>query len=384
MNKKYNLLIPIAGRGSRFLNEGYVLPKPLITVSDKQIIDWSMASINTDDCNLIFVVRQDHIDKFSIDQVLQQKYGNVEIYVAQGDTDGTVSSCLLARHSIDNSIPLIIYTLDVHFQPVFDPNDVPKNLNGCILSFKANNPAYSYMDIGADGLVTKTAEKEVISQHAAAGIYYFQRGADFVWYADSMVERNLRTKNEFYVCPLYNLLIEKGMKIGHKEVRDMYVMGTPAEAEFFKQNVLRSFTAKPIAICSDHSGFEAKEIFKRILTSNGLEYIDFGTYSPKACDYSDYVPFCAQSVLEKTSDYGVAFCRTGQGVNMTANKIDGIRSALIYDEHAAECAISHNAANFFAIPSKISDFETLDRFVGIWRKATFEGGRHSTRLSKIR
>ena len=131
MSKKYNLLLPIAGRAQRFLDAGYTMPKPLIMSKNKHIIDWSMSSINTEDCNMIFAVRWEHINNFSIDDILREKFGDdIEIVVIDRVTDGSVSTCLLAKEHINNDLPLIIYTPDVYFEDQFDPNDIPKDLDG--------------------------------------------------------------------------------------------------------------------------------------------------------------------------------------------------------------------------------------------------------------
>ena len=230
MNKKYNLLLPIAGRAQRFLNEGYTMPKPLIMSKDKHIIDWSMKSIDTSECNVIFAVRLEHINNFSIDDILRNKFGeDIKIVVIDRVTDGSVSTCLLAKEYIDNDLPLIIYTPDVYFENQFSPSEIPEDLEGFLLTFKANSPAHSYVELDNEGLALKTAEKEVISQNAAVGVYYYKTGKAFVEYAEEMIRKNIRTKGEFYICPMYNLMIRDGAKVGIKQVEKMHVLGTPAE-----------------------------------------------------------------------------------------------------------------------------------------------------------
>ena len=115
--KKINLLIPIAGKAQRFLDEGYRMPKPLIMVKDELMIERAMTSVSWEDCNLIFVVRRDHIHSFSIDKILKEKFGkNVSIIATDGITRGTLCTCLLAEDLIDNDNPLLIYTPDVCFE----------------------------------------------------------------------------------------------------------------------------------------------------------------------------------------------------------------------------------------------------------------------------
>ena len=259
---------------------------------------------------------------------------------------------------------------------------ITEDMDGFLLTFKANSDAHSYVELDDDGYALRTAEKEVISQNAAVGVYYYKTGSSFVKYAKEMIEKNIRTKGEFYICPMYNMMIRDGMKVGIHQTEKMHVLGTPAELEFFVDHVMPRFGDKPIAIACDHSGFEAKEMARRVLEKNGIDYIDFGTYINKSCDYNDYVSQAIRSMKAKTCDFGLAFCRTGQGINILANNFREVRSALVFDEYTAEHAIRHNCANFFSIPSKYVSEATFDKMVKIWKETTFDGGRHMTRMKK--
>jgi RpiB/LacA/LacB family sugar-phosphate isomerase len=382
---KPNILIPMAGLGSRFIKEGFKVPKQLINIKDRHLIDISLDCLNYEGCNLIFVVRDETVYNFHMDDLLRKKFGDdIKVVVLDKLTDGSVCSCLYAEEYIDNDVPLIIHTLDIEFGPVFNPhimNDLDGD--GLLLTFKSNSANYSYAKVDENGFVTETAEKKAISNDACVGIYGFKKGSDFCKYAREMIERDLRTKNEFYISPLYNLLIEDGKKIRTEMVDKMHVFGTPDEFHFYKDNVTRRLGDRPIAICSDHSGFEAKEIFKKVLEENGYEYIDFGTILNKDCDYRDYISQAVKSINERDCDYGFGFCRTGQGVNICANKYKGIRSALIYDTFSMQMAIRHNCANFFAIPSRGLDYETLDKYLYLCATHTFDGGRHQIRIQEL-
>lgn len=379
---KYNLVLPIAGDAKRFLNAGYLIPKPLIVAHNKHIIEWALSSIKYDECNLIFVVRLEHIYNFSIDKILKQKFGhNIIIVPVDHLTEGSVCTCLLAKTYIDTEVPLIIYTPDVYFEPQFDPSTLPKT-DGSILTFKANNPAHSYARI-ENGFVTKTAEKRVISQNAAVGVYTFKYGKDFIKYAHQMIENNDRINNEFYICPIYNYLIRDGLKISIQEIDKMHVLGTPEDMEFFVNNVSPKFNQAPIALCADHSGFELKEICKEILTEMNIKYIDFGTYANCSCDYYDFESRALHAIQQKICYFGMGFCRTGQGMNIAANKQTGIYSALLFNDYSAEYAVRHNAANFFAIPSLIIGRKELESFIHIIQNNSFDGGRHFTRIRKF-
>lgn len=382
---KPNILIPMAGLGSRFIKEGFKVPKQIINIKDKHLIDISLDCLNYKDCNLIFVLRDEHVYNHHMDELLIKKFGDdISIVVLDQLTDGSVCSCLFAEKLINNDSPLVIHTLDIEFRPVFDPHVMETlDADGLILTFKSNSTNYSYAQLDRNGNVTKTAEKKAISPNACVGIYGFKKGSDFCKYANEMIDRDLRTKNEFYISPLYNILIEDGKKIVTESVDKMHIFGTPDEYNFYKNNVVQKIGDKPIALCSDHSGFDAKETFKKILESNKLEYIDFGTILNKDCDYRDYIAQASKAIQENDCHFGFGFCRSGQGVNICANKYKGIRSALIYDDYAMEMSIRHNCANFFAIPSKNMNQETLELYLKIARENSFDGGRHQIRIQEL-
>ena len=383
MNKKFNILLPIAGRAQRFLDKDYNMPKPLIMAQSKHVIDWALESVDTKNCNLIFAVRLDHINNFSIDDILKEKFGeDITVVTIDRVTEGSVSTCLLAKEHINNENPLIIYTPDVYFQPTFDPSEIDENSDGFLLTFKANSPAHSYVELDDKGNAVRTAEKEVISQNAAVGVYYYRTGKMFVKYAEMMIEKDIRVKNEFYICPMYNLMINDGLRVNIHQAEKMHVLGTPTELEFFVDNVVAKFGVKPVALCCDHSGFKAKEHTKKILNELRIQYIDFGTYIRKSCDYNDYVSQAHKAIKNKTCDFAIGFCRTGQGINILANHLDGLRSALVFDEYTAEYAIRHNCANFFSIPEKYVEESTLKKMIKIFTSTTFDGGRHMTRMKK--
>lgn len=378
---KYNVLLPIAGKAQRFLDKGYTVPKPLILAKTKQVIDWAMESIDYKNCNLIFAVRLEHIHNFSIDEILKKKFGNdIKIVIVDHDTDGSVSTCMLAEEHINNDLPLIIYTPDVYFQNTFKPTEINQDLDGLLLTFKANSPAHSYVALDENGFATKTAEKQVISSDAAVGVYYFKKGSTFVKYANELITKKIKTKNEFYICPMYNLLIRDGLKVKIKQVEKMHVLGTPQELEFFVDKVAPSFGDIPVGLCSDHSGYEAKEIAKIILKNLNIEYIDFGCHVQKDIDYNQFVIQATDSLKSKNCNFVLGFCRTGQGINMLANKQKGARAALVYDNYSAEMAVRHNCANFFSIPAKNANHDQLNEVINIIKNNSFDGGRHMTRI----
>jgi len=382
--KKYNLLLPIAGKAQRFLDAGYTMPKPLILANHKHVIDWSLESVDYSECNLIFIVRLDHIYNFSIDKILKQKFGDdIQIVVLDKITRGALETCVLAEQYINNDIPLLIYTPDVYFEPQFKPNTIPDDSEGFLLTFLANSADHSYSQCDINGKVSRVVEKEVISEHANVGLYYFNSGKEFLKYGKEVIDNNMLVKNEFYIAPMYNLMIRDGKYVTCSDTEKMHVLGTPSTLEFFSERVTTKFGNKPIALACDHSGYDLKEKTKTILEMKGIEYTDVGTYVDKSCDYYDYVSQAITLIKSNDCDHAISFCRSGQGVNLAANKFDGILSTLIFDSYTAEYSVKHNCANHFSIPSKYVDVKTMEQIIDKLCVTTFDGGRHFTRLKKF-
>lgn len=383
--KKYNLLVPLAGKGQRMINGGYKCPKPMIMVGDRHIIDYSLGSIDTSECNLIFVIRRDHVCNYAIDKVLRNKFGDdIKLVIAEHDTKGSVDSCCLARELIDNDVPLIIFCPDIYFEPKFVPKDEMFVDDGFILTFKANSTNYSYVQSDTNGYATLTAEKIVISNDASVGVYAFKTGKSFLSLADiAMCTTGQSVNNEYYICPLYNILINKGAKIKTKQVPTMYVMGTPEEMNFFKEVIFPYFLPRTLVLCSDHSGFMMKEFAKSVIEKTNVHMIDCGCYSADDCDYGDYISQAIETRSHFPGTMILGFCRSGQGVNICANKHRQIRSVLVTDKTGAVLGIRHNAANFFAIAGGRTDPLEIQGIVDAIISEKFEGGRHQNRLQKI-
>lgn len=139
----------------------------------------------------------------------------------------------------------------------------------------------------------------------------------------------------------------------------------------------------PVAICSDHAGFELKEFILDWLTSNNIEFTNFGTYSPDSTDYADFVHPMAEAVEDGESKIGIAICGSGQGVTMTANKHQGIRAALCWNKDIAKLARQHNNANVLCLPARFISKEDALEIMDVFFKTPFEGGRHQCRIDKI-
>ena len=138
-----------------------------------------------------------------------------------------------------------------------------------------------------------------------------------------------------------------------------------------------------IAVASDHAGFECKQTVLKFLQEQGIEYKDFGTYSAESCDYLDYAHPLSDAVSRGEFDKGITLCGSGNGINMTANKHKGIRSAICWLPEIAKLARLHNDANVCALPARyISNNEAIE-ILKVFLTTEFEGGRHLTRINKI-
>tara|TARA_Y100000996_G_C22530865_1_gene646396 strand:- start:198 stop:1577 length:1380 start_codon:yes stop_codon:yes gene_type:complete len=234
-NKKLNILIPMAGLGSRFTDKGYVFPKPLIEIKGKPMIQVVVENLNID-ANYIFIVQKEHIENYNIDKMLKLIRPEAQIVVLDSITEGAASTTLMAKEYIDNENPLLIANSDQFIN--WNPREVmykfiSTDVDGGILTFKATHPKWSYAKIDNSGFVTEVAEKNPISDNATVGVYYWKKGKDYVGFAEEMIEKDIRVNNEFYVCPVYNQAIEKNKKIKISEVEKMWGIGTPEDLESF-------------------------------------------------------------------------------------------------------------------------------------------------------
>ena len=239
-DKNLNVLIPMAGRGSRFSEKGYVFPKPLIEINGKPMIQIVVENINIE-ANYIFIVLQEHIEKYNIDKMLKLIVPNCTIVVTDGITEGAASTTLLAKQFINNDNPLVIANSDQYIE--WNPreamyNFTSKDIDGGILTFNSTHPKWSYAKTDDNGNVTEVAEKNPISTHATVGIYYWKAGKNYVTSAEEMIQKNIRVNNEFYVCPVYNQAIQKSQKIIIEEINEMWGIGTPEDLDTFLQTKL--------------------------------------------------------------------------------------------------------------------------------------------------
>lgn len=231
-----NIVIPMAGRGSRFSEAGYKMPKPLIDVHGKYMIEYVTENLRPKkEHRFIYICQETHLVKYNLEKTLKSIAPDCIIVPIDHITEGAACTVLLAEKYINNEDELMIANSDQYVDTEIN-NYLQKlgSLDGLIMTMPADDPKWSFIKYDQENIVTLVREKEVISNQATVGIYNYKRGCDFVKYAHQMIERNIRVNNEFYVAPVYNEMIEAGMKIGFEDVGNkMYGLGIPEDLDIF-------------------------------------------------------------------------------------------------------------------------------------------------------
>jgi len=233
-----NVLIPMAGAGTRFERAGFTFPKPLIDVDGKSMIQTVVDNINVE-ARHIFIVQKSHYKKYNLKETLSMISPNCEIVQVDGVTEGAACTTLLAKELINNDQPLLIANSDQFVD--WNSNEfmysmIGDTIDAGILTFKSTHPKWSYVKLNEFGFVCEVAEKKPISNMATVGVYFWKKGSDYVKYAENMIKNNQRVNGEFYVCPVFNEAIKDGKKIKIFDVKKMWGLGTPEDLDSFLKN----------------------------------------------------------------------------------------------------------------------------------------------------
>lgn len=241
------VVMPMAGRGRRFLDQGIAVPKPLIKLAGRPIVEWIVKTLAIPNARFVFIVRKEQVESHEIDQVLKRIVPDAGIVVIDKVTEGAVCTVLLAHDLINNDNELIIKDCDqiINWNSgTFLEFVKRRQADGAIVTIPTQNPGFSYARLGADCTrIEETREKQVISMFGCSGLYYFTKGAEFVKYATLMIAKNIRVNNEFYVSPVYNEYIEDGKNIINFPIAEMFSFNTPdelAKYEAFALDFLRA------------------------------------------------------------------------------------------------------------------------------------------------
>ncbi len=235
---KMNVLIPMAGAGSRFSAAGYTFPKPLIDVRNKPMIQTVVDNLNID-ARHIFIVQKEHYVKYNLKETLERISPDCKIVQIDELTEGAACTTLLAKEYINDDEPLLIANSDQYVE--WDSNEfmysmVGDGVDGGMLTFYSTHPKWSYAGLDEKGFVTTVVEKKPISDKATVGIYFWRRGKDYVKYTEQMIDKDLRVNGEFYVAPVYNEAISDGMKFKIFNTPKMWGLGTPEDLNYFLEH----------------------------------------------------------------------------------------------------------------------------------------------------
>lgn len=239
-----NIVIPMAGRGSRFADAGYEIPKPLIDIHGHPMIEYVISNLKpNNEHRFIFLCLDEHLKKYDLESRLKKISPNCSVIAVDHVTEGAACTVLLAREFINNDDELMIANSDQFVDVnINDYLECIQDNHGLIMTMTANDPKWSFIRYNLEGLVTMVREKKVISDEATVGIYNFKQGRDFVKYADQMISKNIRVNNEFYVAPVYNEMIEDNKNIVFYNVgsedNGMYGLGIPEDLKKFLLNPL--------------------------------------------------------------------------------------------------------------------------------------------------
>lgn len=231
------ILIPMGGAGSRFSAAGYDRPKPFIEFYGKTMIENVVENLGYRN-HYTLVTQRKHYDDFRpvFDRIARDVM-ELNVSLLDGMTQGAAESCLAAKNMVNQDLPLMIANCDqmmdwdeIRFKAWF----LDSGLDGVIMTFDSQSPKNSYAEINDQGLVVRTAEKQVISKHATNGIYVWRKAGDFFSAAEEMIAKDLRQNNEYYVCPVYNINIDRGQKIGIYHIGDgHWPIGTPQDLTIY-------------------------------------------------------------------------------------------------------------------------------------------------------
>jgi len=238
--ERINVVIPAAGQGKRFAEAGYEYPKPLIPINGLPMLTWVLSNFEGLDRSNIVLMLQQHIDRYCARDILEIYDHTVDLVPVQELTQGAACTVLLAKDKINTNNELLIANSDQYLNSLATISEFLEEMrtlkaDGGMLTFKSSDPKWSYAKCEHGTLVKEVAEKNLISDNATVGIYYYRHGRDFVKYAEQMIAKNIRTNNEFYVCPVFNEFIQDGKRIYIHEIpKDiMYGLGTPEDFQIF-------------------------------------------------------------------------------------------------------------------------------------------------------
>lgn len=238
------IVVPMAGRGTRFADAGITLPKPLIEIRGRPMVAWALDSLkNIPRTDLILIALREHESKYGVVQRLKTLGGEaVKIILIPDVTEGQLCTVLAAKEFINTEEALLIASSDTYCVSSLE-NDIAnraKDCRGIISVADLPGDRWSFARTDETGRVVEVAEKVRISNHASTGLYYFSSGREFVAIGEEMIHNREKTRGEYYVIPVYQKYVQRGWRVEISVAQEMWDMGTPEALNIFKKRFMKA------------------------------------------------------------------------------------------------------------------------------------------------
>jgi NDP-sugar pyrophosphorylase family protein len=237
-----NVVVPMAGRGQRFLDEGISIPKPLLEVNSEPFISYVIDSVNFENTYFYFLIREQHLIENDFEKIFKKKKINYKIIPIKKETEGAACTVLMGLSNMDKNFPLIVKDCDQIMnwsKKNFLQYINRKKNDGILVTVPTRNPGFSYVELLDDmRTVFRTKEKEIVSSFGNTGCYYFSKTLEYEYYANLMIKKNIRVKNEFYISQVYNEYILDNKKIIHYPIPEIFSINTPTELKNNKNDIM--------------------------------------------------------------------------------------------------------------------------------------------------
>ena len=228
-----NVVIPMAGRGKRFLDKGIDTPKPLIEINSEPFISHVIDSVAFKNAFFHFLIREDHLKNYDFEKIFKKKKINYKIITVKEITEGAACTVLLGTKNMNKDLPLIVKDCDQIMnwsKENFIEFITRRENEGVLDTVPTINPGFSFVELKDDmSNVVRTKEKEVVSSFGNTGCYFFKKTSDFELYSNKMINKNIRINNEFYVSQVYNEYILDNKKVLHYPIVEIFSINTPEE-----------------------------------------------------------------------------------------------------------------------------------------------------------
>lgn len=236
------VVMPMAGRGSRYTTQGYEIPKPLINVAGQPMILWALKSLEgLAISRLVVVVLREHEERWDVKKLIGNKISTpVDFVLLDSVTEGQLCTVLAAKEYLEAGKDVLIAASDTLVQSKIQEDIGDTRYDGIISVANLPGEQWSFARTDDKGKVVEVAEKKRISEHASTGLYYFRRAGELITCGEDMIKKQEKTRGEYYVIPVYQKMIEQGAFIGISRATAMWDMGTPEAKEKFEKNFCNS------------------------------------------------------------------------------------------------------------------------------------------------